>query len=395
MNRVQPSDVAGAAAADVDKSTLVNRPRLAAEMRAAGIDGLIACSPVNVFYLTRAFLDDQRERVWDGMVQLVVWPLEGDPVLIASQSAEGQARRSSWFRDVRGYNWPTESPIASLMSVLEDKKLLRGRLGLELTALPATIFTALTELLPGARLVDGGTVLERARAIKTPGEVTLLADLARKTERAIEETLLASRPGDREMEVVQRLIGNVLRQGAHEARTPWLGVGANATMRRRRASDDPLVAGEVVRVDFGAWLDGFTSDITRMASIGPPTARQRDMYARVLDVQRTLCEAMKPGVRAGDIYALYRRRMGELALPFIDGIVAHSIGARVHEYPLVRDDRVDAPLEAGMVMSVEPSVTLPKEAKYTIEDLVLITGSGAMRLSDAMSTSELLVIDVS
>ncbi len=387
MNRVQPSAVAGAAGADVDKSTLVNRPRLAAEMRAAGIEGLIACSPVNVFYLTRAFLDDQRERVWDGMVQLVVWPLDGEPVLIASQSAEGQARRSSWFRDVRSYNWPTESPVASLMSVLADTKLLRGRLGLELAAL--------TESLPGAQLVDGGSVLERARAVKTPGEVTLLADLARKTERAIEETLLASRPGEREKDVVQRLIGNVLRQGAHEARTPWLGVGANATTRRRRASDDPLVAGEVVRVDFGAWLDGFTSDITRMASLGPPSARQRDMYARILDVQRTLCEAMKPGVRAGDIYALYRRRMGELTLPFIDGIVAHSIGARVHEYPLVRDDRVDARLEAGMVMSVEPSVTLPKEAKYTIEDLVLITDSGAIRLSDAMSTSELLVIDAS
>jgi Xaa-Pro aminopeptidase len=64
----------------------------------------------------------------------------------------------------------------------------------------------------------------------------------------------------------------------------------------------------------------------------------------------------------------------------------------VHEYPVIRDETLDAPLEAGMVMAVEPTVTLPREAKYTIEDLVLVTQTGAVRLSDVISTSELLVI---
>jgi Xaa-Pro aminopeptidase len=392
MSPLRESADAASASAPASKATLVNRARLTAEMRAVGLDALVVCSPVNVFYLTRAFMDDQRERVWDGMLQFVVWPFEGEPVLIASQSAEGQARRSTWFGDVRGYEWPWESPVALLTDVLQEKGLSRGRLGLELTALPAAAYVALTDATPGAHIADGGPALEHTRAAKTAGEVELLADLARKTEAAIQETFLVARPGEREREVAGRLVVNLLRQGAHEARTPWLGVGANATTRRRRASDDPLVPGEVVRVDVGAWLDGFTSDITRMAVLGPPSPRQRDVYGRVRDVQLTLLEAMRPGVRACDVHALYRRAIEKHGLPFAGGIVAHSIGARVHEYPVVRDERLEAPLEAGMVMSVEPTVTLPGEAKYTIEDLALVTASGAVRLSDFMSTSELLII---
>ncbi|HEV8615136.1 MAG TPA: Xaa-Pro peptidase family protein [Methylomirabilota bacterium] len=392
MNPSQGIPVAQAPAAQADKMTLVNRARLAAEMRAAQLDALIVCSPVNVFYLTRAFMDDQRERVWDAMLQVVVWPLEGDPVLIASLSAEGQARRSTWFGDVRTYEWPTASPVPALARVLEEKRLHRARLGLELTALPAATFTALTAAVPAARVAEAGLVLERTRAAKTPGEVALLRELARKTERAIEETFLQAHPGEREREVAVRLIANLLRHGAHEARTPWLGVGANATTRRRRASDDPLVSGEVVRVDFGGWLDGFASDITRMAVVGSPSPRQEDMYARVRDVQLTLFDAMKPGVLARDVHATYRQAVEKQGLPFAGGIVAHSIGARVHEYPVIRDETLDAPLEAGMVMAVEPTVTLPREAKYTIEDLVLVTQTGAVRLSDVISTSELLVI---
>lgn len=79
--------------------------------------------------------------------------------------------------------------------------------------------------------------------------------------------------------------------------------------------------------------------------------------------------------------------------PLAGGILTHGIGTRVHEYPIVASERTDALLEAGMVMAVELSVTLPGEAKYTLEDLMIVTDHGALRLSDYTDTSEPFVID--
>lgn len=350
------------------------------------------CSPVNVFYLTRAFLDDQRERIWSAMLQFAIWPLGGHPLLIASKSAEGQARRSSWVPDVRSYEWPDESPVGYLAAALKEKGLSGSRLGVELTVLPAAAFTELREALPGADVVECDAVLERSRAIKTFGEVELLTSLARKTEEAICSAFAAARAGDRERDIAQRMITDLLGLGVEDVRTAWVGAGAHAATRRRRPGSDPVLGGDVVRADFGGWNDGMASDITRMAVVGPPSSRQRDIYSRVRDVQLILLDQMRPGAHAGDLYSFYRREVERNGLPFNGGIVIHSIGARVHEYPVVRDERNGALLEAGMVVAVEPTVTLPGEAKYTLEDLAVVTESGAVRLSDETNTAELFVI---
>lgn len=372
---------------------LVNRTRLEIEMRRAGLDAVIVCSPSNVFYLSRAYLDDQRDRHWDGMAQFVLWPFGAEPVLIVSRSAEDQARRLSWISEIRSYDWPTESPVPLLVENLAACGVTRGRVGMELSSLTATTYMELLGALSGAPLSDCGEVLERTRAIKTPGEIELLAGAARVTERAIQAGFMASRAGDRERDVAERIVANLFHTGAQDVSVPWLGVGANATTRRRRPSNDPLMSGEVVRVDFGGWFDGMASDITRMAVVGMPSPRQRDMCSRVRDIQLKLFEEMGSGASCADLYASYRRRIEAYELPFSGGILAHSIGTRVHEYPIVLAQSTDAVLEAGMVMAVEPSIMLKGEAKYTLEDLVLIGDTRAVRLSDFTDTSEMFVID--
>ncbi len=375
-----------------EKARLVNSARLAAETQAAGLDALIVCSPVNIYYLSRAALDDQQERLWAYMPQFGVWLFGEEPFLVVSDSAEGQASRNSWFRDLRRYRWPEESPVQHLVAALVERGLGAARLGVELNALPARAFIELSAALPRAQLRDCEMVLERARAIKTPGEVELLSGLARKTEEAIWTSFREARAGDRERDLAHRMIGALLAQGADEVKTPRVGAGANAATRRRPPGDDPLKAGDMVRVDLGGWGQGFASDITRMAVVGPPSTRQREIYHGVRDIQQTLIECMRPGVRCGDLYGLHRRWIETHDLPFGGGILIHSIGARVHEYPVVKSEDNDATLEAGMVMAVEPSVTLAGEAKYTLEDLVLITSGGAVRLSNQTNTDDLFVI---
>lgn len=375
-----------------DKAILVNRLRLETALDSAGLAGLFVTSPVNVFYLSRAFLYDQHERVWARMPQVVVWPRNGSPALITSKSAAGQALRESWISDVRTYEWPAEPPTRLLADLLEERGLAAGKIGFESDVLPTAYYAELQRLLPHLELVGADDLIERVRAVKTRGEIEVLQRLARLTERAIEATFRTATPGVTERALANRMIGQLYEFGADEVKMPFLAFGANAATRRRPPGDDALQTGQTIRVDFGGWLQGLPSDISRMAVAGPASDRQRAIYECVRDTQIELFERMRPGVRVGDLYSYYRHRIEAAALPFAAGILMHSIGAQVHEYPVVLSDTDDAVLEEGMVMAVEPTVTLPGEAKYTIEDCVLVTRAGAQRLSDQMDTRSLFLV---
>ncbi len=371
----------------IERAQLVNRTRLEHALDAAGLAGVLVSSAVNVTYLSRVYLFDQQDRMWSRMPQFVVWPLGGAPAVVASKSAAGQMERETWIDDVRVYTWPDASPAELLAQLLEERGLGQQRIGYEANALSVAVYTELRHRLPACELVPADDILERVRAVKTPGEVEILRRLALMTEEAILAGFRGTRRGESERAMANRMMQTLHELGADDVKLPHLGYGANAATRRRPPSDDPLRDGDPIRVDFGGWLEGFPSDISRMAVAGRPSDRQRAVYDCVRDTQLGLFERMRPGARAGDLYRYYREQISGAGLPFTDGIVVHSLGAQVHEYPVVLSDRNDAGLEEGMVMAVEPTVTLPGEAKYTIEDCVIVTASGARRLSDCIDTT--------
>jgi Xaa-Pro dipeptidase len=375
-----------------ERANLVNRSRLEHALEEANLAAIFVTSPVNVTYLSRAYLFDQHERTWSRMPQFVVWPRAGGPAVVASKSAAGQAERETWIDDIRTYAWPNGSPAALLVETLAERGLDAQRIGYEANALSAGVYGELARSLPRAELVPIDDLLERVRVVKTPGEIEILQRIARLTEQAIAAGFASARRGESERAMANRMMACLHELGADDVKLPYLAFGANAATRRRPPSEDPLRGGDTIRVDFGGWLQGFPSDISRMAVAGPPTARQRDVYNRVRDTQVGLFERMRPGAQVGDLYRYYREQITSAGLPFNDGVVIHSLGAQVHEYPVVMSQDTQGVLEEGMVMSVEPTVTLPGEAKYTVEDCVLVTPTGARRLSDCMDTSAMQVV---
>jgi Xaa-Pro aminopeptidase len=121
--------------------------------------------------------------------------------------------------------------------------------------------------------------------------------------------------------------------------------------------------------------------LTRTVSIGPPSPEAERLYTAVLDAQQAAMAAVGPGVEstAVDLAARHLLESRGLGDAFGHG-TGHGLGLEVHEEPRVTRPRPDvqaAPLEPGMVITIEPGAYLPGFGGVRIEDDVLVTGSGS------------------
>jgi Xaa-Pro aminopeptidase len=125
-----------------------------------------------------------------------------------------------------------------------------------------------------------------------------------------------------------------------------------------------------------------------MGVVGEPSARQREHYRLLRDVQRATIARMKPGVRCGELYAFARDAYLKAGVDDVLPDIGHSMPrARSPEPPVLRaSDKT--PLEANMVFAVGPSFIAGTD-RYSLKDLVQVTDADPVILSDGWDTREL------
>jgi Xaa-Pro aminopeptidase len=122
-------------------------------------------------------------------------------------------------------------------------------------------------------------------------------------------------------------------------------------------SDGRIEAEGLYLIDSGAhYLDG-TTDVTRTVALGPVTQEQRESFTRVLKGHILLAGTSFPkGTRGVQLDSLARLPLWEVGMSYGHGS-GHGVGSflSVHEGPQRIAPSGDAPLEAGMFTSIEPS----------------------------------------
>ena len=126
----------------------------------------------------------------------------------------------------------------------------------------------------------------------------------------------------------------------------------------------------------GACLDGYMSDMTRMAFLGVPTKRVRMLYDAVLEAQMAGIEAVRPGVTAAKVDGAARKVLKRHGLDrqFVHS-TGHGLGLEIHEGPRI-GKKDPTKLQAGMVITIEPGAYIDRFGGVRIEDTVLVTASG-------------------
>ncbi len=360
------------------------------EMAAAGVDAVIGVSPENVQHLAGVFIISQR--MIPDRLAFAVYPREGAPFFVVSTVVEYTARTQSWIDEIVPYTEHAVQPVDGLVGALQDRGLDRGRVWLETGYLPARDGDALRGALPHLEILDAERVLNRSRMVKTPEEIRRMTEIARVWETAVQDAYAATAPGESERSIAGRMVRTLQERGADWVPFVSFASGPERTLIAHSVPDDtPVEPGRIMRLDMVGFFCGYYTDYGRMAIIGEPSPAQRDAYRKIVTLQREMITRAAQGRRARDLYQESVEIGRELGMDFEMDAIGHSLGLRLHEYPILNRFETET-LAPEMLICVEIAHAFPGLGRFHVEDLVRVTGRGGERLTTHIDTTEMLVV---
>ncbi len=265
-------------------------------------------------------------------------------------------------------------------------------------------------------ITDTGKIVHEMRLIKSSEEVELMKKANYVSFQAHIEAMKATKPGMYEFEVESVIDNQFKKHGANApAYNSIVGTGANATILHYVENNAQLKDGDLLLIDAGAECDFYAGDITRTFPVnGKFTKAQKDVYEVVLESQLEAIKMVKPGTRFVDVHnrAVEVLTEGMVKIGLLKGNVkdlikdetykkfymhktGHWLGMDVHDVgKYFTSDSESRPLEAGMVLTVEPGLYINENTEgvpseylgigIRIEDDILVTETGSYNLSAAV-----------
>jgi Xaa-Pro aminopeptidase len=367
------------------RDTLTARhARLRHAVHAAELDGLIVTHLPNVFYLTN-FLATAGIAI-----------AMRDRLYLILDFRYAAAAKEIW-------DTPYGCPDAEIVTVERTydetlvaliKRLQPKRLGIEGSNVSVNRANQLTRSLDSAsELVPTDSVVEQLRVIKDAHEIEMLRCGARLLSPVAVDIISDVKPGMREQELAAKIDWRIKSAGFERCSFETIvASGPNSALPHAHPGERVLREGDLVVLDFGGVYGGYCVDLTRTVALGEPDPEMARVYQAVLEAQKAAIDAVKPGVRAGDIDAAARTTLARHGLADAFGhSTGHGLGVEIHETPRIGPRRAaagDAPaprdeaIEPGMVFTIEPGAYLPGWGGVRIEDDVLVTSDGVEVLTN-------------
>ena len=377
----------------------LNRHRASLLMQEQGLSALILAQPESISYATGAFPGVATFWRRAGAALVVVPADENAPLaaIVGDLQAKSFAAQSA-IADVRSHRiWvetdrfpfddpqrPKRSPrpaqydlaaaLGLLRDVLADRSLLKGRVGLELGFVPAADFPAFAAI--AVDWVDCTRIVEQMRAIKSGAEIDMLRHAAEYSRAGVAELTRSITVGMDAMRMTDiwrhATLAEATRRGQPHPQSTWAYI---AVAGDGFAPGGPAKAGDIIKIDVGCVVNGYSSDGGRTAVLGKPSADARrvfDALHRAFDAGLAL---MQPGTPLKEIYRATSTAMWDQGYEtYGRGHFGHGVGASIwsEEWPFI-SAQSDAILEPGMVLAFETPWYIDGLGGFIIEDQLLIT----------------------
>ncbi|MQA15798.1 MAG: M24 family metallopeptidase [Pseudonocardiaceae bacterium] len=359
-------------------SRLRRREALRADLRSRDLDALLVTDLLNIRYLT-GFTGSN--------AALLLHACGEDGTVFCT---DGRYRAQS------------ERQVPGLRRVIErgsDRRLAReardagvGAVGFESHVVTVDEYEALADIAGAQRLHKASRLVEQLRQVKDAEEIGALRAACVAADTALAGLLAEGglRPGRTEREVARDLEARMVQAGAAGPSFETIvAAGAHSAVPHHRPTDAELRTGDFVKMDFGALVDGYHSDMTRTVVLGEAADWQRDLYSLVAAAQAAGRTALRSGTEVRDVDTAARTVIdgaghGE---EFPHGL-GHGVGLAIHEAPTLSQLGAGT-LESGMAVTVEPGVYLDGRGGVRIED-TLVVGDGDPELL-TLTTKDLVV----
>ncbi len=257
-----------------------------------------------------------------------------------------------------------------------------GTLGLEAESVTLAEQERISQALPRRQLVPTRNIVEEFRQVKDRSEVDLIRKAIDVAHRAFQDLRENIKPEQSEvdlrndLEYLMRLFG-----GEEKSFPSIIGAGPRAALPHGTPSDMKVEGQSHVLFDWGAIVDGYMSDLTRVLIFAPNNKRLRTIYDTVLKAQEAAIAAIKPGKTGEEIDAVARAIIRDEGFGrYFNHGLGHGLGLEIHENPRFAIGNKTI-LKPGMVLTVEPGIYLKNWGGVRVEDDILVTRTGCEVLS--------------
>lgn len=227
-------------------------------------------------------------------------------------------------------------------------------------------------------------IIANLRMIKDGTEIESIARACEITCAALEILLTEIAVGQSERWIARRLEFLMAELGGHDRAFPSIvAAGENSAVPHHEPTDRQIGVGDLLKIDFGAIVDGYHADCTRTFIVAAePTELQSKVHTVVDEAARAARNALGPDTSIAEIDAAARTIIEKAGFAdrFIHGL-GHGVGLEVHEAPLLSSG-VEGTLATGNVVTIEPGIYLPGEFGVRIEDVCQVTERGHQVLTD-------------
>ena len=288
--------------------------------------------------------------------------------------------------DIRIAKGPLAKKVAATVLRLRLKSV-----AFELNRLSFEDHEQLKELLKGVELKAIRGLVETLRMVKSADEIATIRASVKLNSAALEQAIGRFKAGMMELDLAAEIDYRMRLLGADSnAFDTIVASGARSALPHAHPSAHPIGANELLLIDMGATVAGYTSDMTRTYVVGKAETKIRRMYKAVLDSQLAALALLKPGITCAKLDRAVRDVLRGYGLDklFVHS-TGHGLGLEIHERPRIgRKEAVK--FEAGMTVTIEPGVYEEGTGGVRIEDTVVVTGRGCEVLTP--TKKELVVL---
>ncbi len=363
------------------------------------LDALVATTPQNVTYVCDYLVPSQALM---GSTVLAVLPRDADPCLILPKIEVSDLvyNKITWVSDLRPYGAfyvdgkpvdeestrlleylkPIESvdPLKILAQALKEKGLAKARIGIDERGLDKNQYNALISVVNDAQVFDGYELFRQVRMVKTEEEIERLERAAQIAENAIFGVLEIVTEGVRLDDMISKLKEIMLREGAIPD-YPSIGISTDNSFTQNippPLNGKKLRKGDLIRFDVGCSYKYYHSDIARTAVLGHPSNKQRLYFEAVLNGENNALKAIKPTVKASDIYAIAMQSVKSSGIPHYKRVhTGHGIGLEFYDLPSIAP-KCDITMQENMVVNIETPYYEIGFGGVHVEDCGVVTESG-------------------
>jgi Xaa-Pro aminopeptidase len=334
-------------------------------------------------------------------------PTQGEPLLMVKKSYD-RALRESALNNITSVR-SMEDIRRGITGVLKNK----GRVGLELDVLPATLFLRYKDMLDPVDVVDVSEAIRETRMIKTPYEIECLKKSACLSTEMFREVPNILKEGMTEVGLASR-IEYFLREKGHQGALrvrafnqeafmghlasgwssaypsffngPTGGTGVNPSFPQS-AGFKRICRNEPVLVDYATVVNGYMVDHTRIFSIGPLSDKLVKAHNTSLVIKRRIIKETRPGTQGTDLFNIACdiaeiSGFTEQFMGYGAGVsfIGHGIGLELDELPVIAKN-YKIILQPGMVFALEPKFVFPGEGAVGVEDTFVLNEEGLEQLT--------------